>query len=415
MNFIKFSILSPFLLLFGILNYSLTQWIQLPNGIGTQQATSVAAGGNYLHAGTRFNGVYSSTNNGDLWIQTSLNNREIEVVAANGSNVFAGTFGFPTSYGVYKSTNNGVNWVQTSLNSQIVETIVINGNNIFAGCDFNGSSYGVYLSTDNGSSWNQTSLNNRIVYSLALNGNNIIAGSSLYGVYISSNNGVNWTQTSLNNRTIFALALGGNNVYAGTSVDGVYLSTNNGTNWSITALNNRQILSLAVSGNYIIAGTTTDGVYLSNNNGVSWTQRNEGLGATEIISLAISNNYIFAGTNAGVWRRPLSEIIAVNPISNEVPKDFKLEQNYPNPFNPTTKIRFSIPHVGDAYMRPVQMKIYDVLGREIATLVNEQLNPGTYEIQWNATNYPSGVYYYQLTAGDASATLSMTKKMVLIK
>jgi hypothetical protein len=62
------------------------------------------------------------------------------------------------------------------------------------------------------------------------------------------------------------------------------------------------------------------------------------------------------------------------------------------------------------------MKIYDVLGREIATLVNEQLNPGTYEIQWNATNYPSGVYYYQLVVSrEQLAVYSETKKMVFVK
>jgi len=102
--------------------------------------------------------------------------------------------------------------------------------------------------------------------------------------------------------------------------------------------------------------------------------------------------------------------IGIEPISNKVPAEFKLQQNYPNPFNPVTKIKFDIATVG-AVPRTVRLVIYDVLGREIATLVNEELQPGTYEVEWDASNYPSGVYYYRLVSADYSDT----KKMVLIK
>ena len=99
-------------------------------------------------------------------------------------------------------------------------------------------------------------------------------------------------------------------------------------------------------------------------------------------------------------------------------------QNYPNPFNPVTKIRFQIPPLnlplsgGDG--EGVLLKIYDILGREMTSLVNEELSPGTYEAEWDGTNYPSGVYFYQLTVNsDASTPLSViytnTKKMVLVK
>jgi hypothetical protein len=89
-----------------------------------------------------------------------------------------------------------------------------------------------------------------------------------------------------------------------------------------------------------------------------------------------------------------------------VPKEFKLEQNYPNPFNPTTNIKFQISKSGF-----VKMVVYDILGREIATLVNESLSPGTYEVEWDATIYPSGVYYYKL----AATNYTETRKMVLIE
>jgi hypothetical protein len=108
--------------------------------------------------------------------------------------------------------------------------------------------------------------------------------------------------------------------------------------------------------------------------------------------------------------------------SNQVPIKFSLSQNYPNPFNPKTKIRFDVGPPLNPLLRKegtgVVLKIYDILGREVATLVNEKLQPGHYEVEWDAsqavgmgTSYPSGVYFYKLTAGDFAAT----KKMVLLK
>jgi len=99
--------------------------------------------------------------------------------------------------------------------------------------------------------------------------------------------------------------------------------------------------------------------------------------------------------------------------SPELPKDYSLEQNYPNPFNPTTKIKYSIPvetrHASS--LQNVQLKIYDILGNEVVTLVNEQKAAGNYEVDFNANGYSSGVYYYQLRAGE----FVQSKKMVLIK
>ena len=91
------------------------------------------------------------------------------------------------------------------------------------------------------------------------------------------------------------------------------------------------------------------------------------------------------------------------------PDKFELSQNYPNPFNPSTKIRFSIP-VGTGHT-PSLLRVYDLLGREVATLVNENLQPGTYEVQWDASHQASGLYFYQLKADGFVAT----KRMVLVK
>lgn len=101
-----------------------------------------------------------------------------------------------------------------------------------------------------------------------------------------------------------------------------------------------------------------------------------------------------------------SQTIGIQQISNQIPTEYRLEQNYPNPFNPVTKIRFSIPSA-----EFVKLFIYDALGREISTVVNERLMPGIYETEWNSVNMGSGVYFYSLKTNG----FSQTKKMMVIK
>ena len=98
--------------------------------------------------------------------------------------------------------------------------------------------------------------------------------------------------------------------------------------------------------------------------------------------------------------------IGIEPLSNELPTKFQLYQNYPNPFNAITKFKFEI-----SKLRNVNIVVYEVLGGEVASLVNEELKPGTYEVEWDGSNYPSGVYYYKLITSDYTET----RKMVLLK
>jgi hypothetical protein len=105
------------------------------------------------------------------------------------------------------------------------------------------------------------------------------------------------------------------------------------------------------------------------------------------------------------------EIIGIKQITSSIPFKFNLFQNYPNPFNPVTKIKFNIPLVGQKHAFDVRVVIYDVLGREIAVLVNKQLISGSYEVEWNVLDYPSGVYFYRLETNGYTET----KKMVLLK
>jgi Secretion system C-terminal sorting domain len=301
---------------------------------------------------------------------------------------------------LFLSTNNGINWIQTSFNNASVYALAANENSIFV------ANSSVYISTNNGANWILGGLNTSQVSALAVNGNHVFAGTQNSGVYLSSNNGLNWSQTSLNNITVNSLAVNGNNIYAAAGAH-LYLSSNNGMNWAQTSLNYQQIYSIAVSGNNIFAGSYSYGVFVSSNNGIDWTQRNEGLGNLNIQAFCILNNYIFAGTNSNsVYRRSLNELIAIEPVSYVVPETHSLSQNYPNPFNPVTRVNFQIPEVD--YVR---LSVYDLLGREVTVLVNEELRPGDYKVDFDGSNFPSGVYYYKLTAGG----FTETKKMILVK
>jgi len=235
------------------------------------------------------------------------------------------------------------------------------------------------------------------------------------GLYLTTNNGVNWQLSLPINSTVWALASSGSYIYAGVdgSPYGIFKSSNYGTNWSQTSLNNVGVHALAVYGNFVFAGAS-NGVYVSSDNGTTWVQRNEGMGGNlYTISMCIYNGFIFIGTSGqGVWRRLLSELVGIKTISNEVPAEYELKQNYPNPFNPQTKIGFNIPSLLRRGAGVVKLKVYDILGREMETLVNEQLQPGTYEVQWDGNKFASGVYFCRLTANNK---IIDTKKMVIAK
>ena len=116
----------------------------------------------------------------------------------------------------------------------------------------------------------------------------------------------------------------------------------------------------------------------------------------------------YAAGNSGIILKTTDggNPVGIRPVSNEIPNQFSLSQNYPNPFNPTTSFQFAV-----SCLSFVKIVVYDVMGRGVQSLVNEQLQPGTYEADFDGSNFASGVYYYKLTAGD----FMETRKMVLIK
>ena len=383
------------------------QWVQTNGSFpGSGYVTALAVGGTNLFAGTSGSassgGEYVSTDNGASWAgpDPNLGNPYIHAFAVSTSYLFAAT-----DIGVYRLANNGTVWtfVNSGILNRSIEALAISGTNLFAG-----TLGGVYLSTNSGANWTRASsgLTDTTVISLAVSGTNLFAGTQAGGAFLSTDNGTSWTavNSGLTNSFVQAFAVVGTNIFAGTG-GGVFLSTNNGTGW--TAVNSgltKSVLALAVSGTSLFAGTQNSGVYLSTNSGANWIA--VGLSNT-IYSLAVRGTNLFAGARGGVWRRPLSEMVtSVERLSSNVPTHFSLEQNYPNPFNPSTIISFGVPSKSF-----VSLKVFNVLGAEIATLVNENKVPGTYQVTWDASGYPSGVYLYRLIAGGKV----LTGKMNLLK
>jgi photosystem II stability/assembly factor-like uncharacterized protein len=395
-----------------------TSWAAVNNGLTTTIGVgALAFSGTNLFAGTDGGGVHLSTDNGRSWTaKTGLTNIFVTALAVSGTNLFAATGG-----GIFLSTDNGSNWtaVNTGLPQYIgVDALAVclngaGGTNVFAA-----TTSGVFLSTNNGASWTRVDNGGTLTYvrvnAFAVSGTNLFAGTS-GGIFLSTDNGSNWTAvntglpqyTGVDALVVCLNGAGGTNVFAATT-SGVFLSTNNGASWTAvnTGLTNTDVWSLAMNGPNLLAGTSI-GVFLSTNNGTSWTAYNTGLPqAISVFTFAFSSTDVFAATGYGVWRRPLSEFVSVQSALSVLPNQFDLAQNYPNPFNPNTTIKFQLPHSSW-----VSLKVYNTLGQEVAPLVGQHKDAGYYQVQWDASKVPSGIYFYRLQTGN----FVETKKMVLLK
>lgn len=314
---------------------------------------------------------------------------------------------------VYFSRRRTVRVGQKLLNgptNEVVTCLIISGINLFAGT----FGRGVYSSSDNGAAWTagDTGLSNTSVYTLAASGTNLFVGTYGGGVFCSTNNASNWTSVNsgLTNTTVYALATGGVNLFAGTAGGGVFLSTNNGSNWIPvnSGLTNMTVTAFEFSDTNVFAGTYGGGVFVSKNNATEWAAVNAGLTDYYLRALLVNSTNLLAGTKGGfVWRRPLSDMTtSVNASPSEVPVAFRLAQNYPNPLNPSATISFSLPSKSF-----ISLKVFDALGREVASLISEELPAGTYSKRWSALGMPSDAYFYRLQAG----SFIETKKLVLLR
>ncbi len=200
----------------------------------------------------------------------------------------------------------------------------------------------------------------------------------------------------------------------------VWTQLYNGSGNSIDKPNN---LALDKNQNIYISGSSNSStgynfdLFKYNSSGaqqwnVSYSASDDSANSNCYLNLDTSGNIYLAGTTLengtdyDIVLVKYSQLIGIKNISKTIPRQFKLYQNYPNPFNPITKIKFDIP-----ISALTKIIVYDILGREVKSIVNQDLTPGSYEIDWNATNFASGVYFYRIIAG---SFISM-KKMVLIK
>ena len=420
-------------------------------------------------------GIYKSTNSGLNWIQcnTGLLYTHVQCVAVAPSNpnvVYAGTdsLGGWTNSGVYKSTDAGASWTNVSAgiyDSKGVQAIVVhptNPNIVYVGV-FNAlavSAVGLWKTTDGGTTWSaaNTGIDNKQILAIAfnpLNPNVLYAGTSMidptnsYGpckIFKTVNGGTSWVsvvtgipQTQTDNNPIRCLSvsnfdtsvvLAGIFINATALTGGMYVTTNGGASWTQkqTGLPNatgtlpRACLIKPGSSTEFYVGidqssaTGTMGMFRSTDGGNSWSDFNGGsIGSSVTTIRAIAfkttgNPTLYAGaaTTSGV--RGLHEFSwLASGISNQnssVPSKFDMLQNYPNPFNPVTKVSYQLPVSGF-----VNLKVYDLLGREVAVLVNNYQKAGYYNVEFNGLNYNSGVYFYRLT----TEKFVSTKKMILSK
>jgi photosystem II stability/assembly factor-like uncharacterized protein len=366
----------------------------------------LAVSGTNLFAGGE-DGVFLSTDNGASWAATNvgLTNTRVHVLFASGANLFAGTIGG----GAFLSTNDGASWSATGLTQIHVSTFVHSGNDLFAGT-YPG---GVFLSTNNGESWTSTNagLTNNLIFDLAVSGAYLFAGTHGSGVFRSTDNGASWTDAGLQNLYAIDLAVSGTNLFAGTIGDGVFRSTNNGASWTLTNLGHSRIATLAVSDTNLFAGTYGSGVFLTTDNGTSWTHA--GLEGS-VVALAVSGPYLFAANMNGVWRRPLSDLLTSAESATSIPSRCLLEQNYPNPFNPTTVVSCQLPVASK-----VRLVVYDLLGREVAVLMDETKEAGRYEVKFDGSRLASGAYICRMQATDpalrSGQAFVQTRKLFLLK
>ena len=413
--------------MFATTNPSNAQWVR--TGRPSAGLMFALAGNDTdLIAGTFGGGVFLSTDNGTSWNarNNGLTNLNVFALAVNGSDFYLGTGG-----GVRYSNNKGESWA--TLNNGLTGTFVVSlaivpngigGSNFFAG--MNGG--GVCFSTNNGANWIAVNngLPNTFVHVLAATsgagGTTLFAGIDQGGIFVSTNNGANWNAANTGlpaHASIFALVGNGTNVFAGIDNGRVFRSSNNGTNWTEadSGLSGATVSMLTFrpngNGTDLFAAMSSGGVFHSTNDGTSWTAVNSGLTNTDVRLLAFfpasgpGTNIFAVNFNGDIWKRPVSEIVtSVERPSTDLPTDFSLDQNYPNPFNPTTTITYKVDQRGQ-----VSLRVFNVSGQEVATLVDGTQIAGDHDVKFDATNFPSGVYFYRLQAGG----LTESRRMVLLK
>ena len=357
--------------------------------------------------------ILHTANAGINWAVQSIQTNSIQSVSFTDVNTGTAVGKGAT---ILHTTNGGSTWTsQTNPYSGTGQT--------FWGVSFTDANNGTVVAnggtilrtTDGGTTWlKQTSGITNALFGIHFNDANngtIVGGSG--SILHTTNGGTDWTiQTSGTSRSLWRVFFSDANTGTVAGDSGTILRTTNagGTWTSQTSGTSNSLEGIFFSDANTGIMTGFGGIILrTTNGGATWTKQASGT-THDLWGVAFSSANVgtIVGTSGTILRTTTGGVVSsVQEYRQaEIPSHFVLEHNYPNPFNPSTTIRFSLPK--SSY---VTLKVYNLLGQEIEILVNGLRTAGTYKVEWNSRNLPSGVYFYGLTAGTATAT----SKMILLK
>jgi photosystem II stability/assembly factor-like uncharacterized protein len=400
----------------------------VPSALGTYGIAENSTGDIFIGASDHPPRILISTDAGLTWTysDSGTNNMSSEaqyIKIDNNDKIFFTGKGA----NIHRSTDNGNSWEFLNAFWDVRSFSISNNNFVFAGVDDQPTLY-LVRSTDSGNTWEDiTSIIHRPVWALESFQNHIYAGAE-GRLYHSSDYGVSWDSiTIFTSGSILTIFINDSNyIFVGTWGDGVYISKDEALSWQKIFSSTKCISSIQedhegflfiTQGGYCYS---SEKVFRSSDSGLNWTKTENGLPDIWLSSLFIASDNslyltshghgIYKSTNKGENWFQVGPLSGIKDENKELPKEFGLNQNYPNPFNPSTKISWQSPVGGHQ-----TLKIYDVLGNQVANLIDEYRNAGSYEVEFKSSvgslQLASGIYFYRLQAG----SFVQTKKMVLIK
>ncbi len=364
---------------------------------------------------------YRSTDNGQNWsalsVPSGVQTMSCMKFTSPTTGVIAGATGK-----INYTTNGGTSWSGYTLGTSRFWGIDIKG---YLGLAVN-TVGNVYRSMNGGSSWSQSSgLGNVYLYSVSI-ADSVTAflctGQQQYNVYKTTDAGISWNPVFTARANLFGISFVSPMKGAVVGDAGqLYVTYDGGSSW----IDQRQdtlidFRAVAWSGSTIVAAGLNGVIVRSTDEGDTFTLMNSPTGSTLFaVDISTSGNAVssilLAGESGNMFRYNLLAADVRAGGEEPVPYSPALEQNYPNPFNPSTTIRYSIPGQLPSFRNAatvnVSLKIYDVMGREVSVLVDEQQPSGNYSVRFNAASLSSGIYFYRLSAGEFVAA----KRMLLLK
>jgi photosystem II stability/assembly factor-like uncharacterized protein len=237
-------------------------------------------------------------------------------------------------------------------------------------------------------------------------------------IYKSTSGGINWAPqfTTTNFHNIYAFYfIDENTGWASGYRETILKTTNGGVNWAFQrdisgGMGFYSVYFINANTGWVVGDFSVLGsnALSTTNGGSSWSPSNVSAGGriTKIQFVNNTTGWMVGQHNSVYYTTNNGGLTSVTKNNNQLPNKYELYQNYPNPFNPETNIKFQTSESGD-----VRITIFDILGRKVSILVNERLSPGTYNAVWDASDFPSGIYYYRLESNDYYET----RKMILLK